>query len=508
MATVPTVFLSYASEDRPWVEKFTEVAAPYLGDVKVQNYLAGDNLEFGQLGTWVEKSIDEAAAVIAFISEYYRKKKWTAAELKETLTEFRRGRLIFVPIMMDADAKAWWADLRQQGRLSTLPIDYMYSSYADSRGVRVKIAGDDEIQTRIVRLALKIRDTLVAPPAPHSGDKPPATPRAELFILGHPTNRLADDIAAQSHLLAEAARAQGLEVQIWGDRWLTTSTARGELGMPVGTTAIFVQPLAAGEASEHALDVRRTATRLATVGVYNPCVVLWLPSGQSDPGFEASAAGSADDLPLLSTLQSNPALRVDPSGDLAAHLCALLRATEVNKDPVLQIETVGSPNGVRPDPEAKRLSDELARLFGDIVNGVVTIDSSSPWPFWDKQFKAQITRLPGSRAIVAVHDLDVTPSPDNLTNRKKIELKFQQMHEYVRQTESASNLNFFWTALLYKNANALPFARYPFDSRYRDWRLLSFERSTDDKPATGQPVRPEPASLGAFRSELSAWAAG
>jgi hypothetical protein len=152
------------------------------------------------------------------------------------------------------------------------------------------------------------------------------------------------------------------------------------------------------------------------------------------------------------------------------------------------------------------LSEKLTQSFSEIVNGVLSTEESSPWPFWDKQFKAQIALIPGSRAIVAVHDLDVPNSVDKVAIRKRIELKFQQMHDYARQTARADNLKFFWAALLYKNGDALPFARYPFDARYRDWRLLSFEPA-EDSGTSGMPV-PEPASLGVFRAELKTWATG
>src|SRR5262249_47002168 len=102
--------------------------------------------------------------------------------------------------------------------------------------------------------------------------------------------------------------------------------------------------------------------------------------------------------------------------------------------------------------------------------------------------------------------LDVAPSPDRVVNRKRIELKFQQMQEFVLQSSDAGKLKVFWAALLLKNADALPFAKYPFDARYKDWRLLSFERS-DDSLTSGPPVRPDPASVGVLRSELSAWGA-
>jgi hypothetical protein len=79
------------------------------------------------------------------------------------------------------------------------------------------------------------------------------------------------------------------------------------------------------------------------------------------------------------------------------------------------------------------------------------------------------------------------------------------MQDYVRETDCGSKLKFFWAALIYKNAKALPFAHYPFDGRFKDWRLLSFERA-EGHSDTEHPVRPAPASLGAFRAQLSKWA--
>jgi hypothetical protein len=118
---------------------------------------------------------------------------------------------------------------------------------------------------------------------------------------------------------------------------------------------------------------------------------------------------------------------------------------------------------------------------------VIPIEST--WEFWNGQFKAQIALLRGARVIVAIHDLDIAPSPDMRANRKRIELKFQQMQEYVHRTDEANKLKIFWVALVFKTAKALPFARYPSDARYKDWRLLSFERP-DQSVAAGQPISP------------------
>jgi hypothetical protein len=509
MSNPPKIFLSYASEDGPWVKWFTKKDwfAQQIGIVTLENYLAGDNLEFGELTKWVDEQISDATVVVAFVSEFYRKKDWTKVEWHKTLTEFRRRRLIFVPVMMDSEARAWWEDLRQRGELNVLLSDYMYSNFSDDRGKRLSISENDWVQEQIARLARAIKAFLFAAPPSQSPGPPETKPpsgQETVVVLGHPTSRFASELAADASALVQAVRAEGLSVQEWKDGWLRNSAMRGEPDQSALLSAVFVQPLAAGEASEEVAQVGKTGKRLADAGVAAAPLVLWLPSGQPDPDFEKAAAALNEAMPDLPTLRARPALRTDTARDLSLRLRAILQSTPRRDDPVVQIETVGSSAG-QPDVEATRLSEQLSQLFGNIVNSVVTTDSSSPWPFWDDQFKAQIALLPGNRAIVAVHDLDVTPSADKTANRKCIELKFQRMQDYVRETDRGNKLKFFWAALIYKNANALPFAHYPFDGRFKDWRLLSFERAKG-RSDTEQPVRPDPASLGVFRSQLSNWA--
>src|SRR6516162_1569383 len=119
MQTLPKVFLSYAGEDHPWVKSFADEFALRIGEnIKIHDYNHADHLDFGEVGRWIDAHINDASAVVCFISEHYRQKHYTIEELKRTLTEFRRRRLIFVPVMLDNRAKAWWAELRQKGELS------------------------------------------------------------------------------------------------------------------------------------------------------------------------------------------------------------------------------------------------------------------------------------------------------------------------------------------------------------------------------------------------------
>jgi TIR domain len=509
LSNVRKVFLSFAREDWPWVKSFIKSDWFNIAPAEIQSYLTGDNLEFGELGKWINKMVGEAAAVIAFISENYRQKEATLAEFEQALNAHQKGRLIFVPIMLDVDAKIWWAIRRKKGSLNALPDDYIYSDFTDGTG-RLEILTNPTVQSRIEKIAGDIRDKIVGRASSEPSKGTASSPDSTVVVLGHPTNRRAEEVAAHSEDLIKAAQAQDLSVRAWMDGWLIKSAAREELGVSPTSEAVFVQPLAAGDASEHAEDVGQTGKRLAKAGIPKARVVLWLPSGQSDPEFEKRAKGLTDPLPGLTDLQITPALRIGSAADLAVGLRVLLSPSPSQDDPLVQVETVGSITGP-PDPEATRLSKQLTQLFGNIVNGVISVDKRSPWPFWSTQFEQQIAlRLSenpalGPRAIVAVHDLDVTPSPNTADNRKRIELKFQQMQDCVQQTDKTGKMKFFWAALLCKNGNALPFGRYPF-GRYQDWRLLNFEQVNSAAPGIEQALRPQPASLGVFRNELCTWA--
>lgn len=77
------------------------------------------------------------------------------------------------------------------------------------------------------------------------------------------------------------------------------------------------------------------------------------------------------------------------------------------------------------------------------------------------------------------------------------------MQDVVQSVESATQrpLNLFRAALVVRNPKVLPFFRYPHDGRYKDWRLLRFDRPDDDTP-----LKPDPASKAYFRAQLAAWA--
>jgi hypothetical protein len=113
----PRIFFSYAGEDGYWVEAFRKSTAfKSIGSVHVLDY-AAEEVGYGSLGAALDVQIHRSAVVIAFVSRDYYKKQWTIAEWEQSLTEAQRRRLLFVPIMLDADclvaepAKARKADV-------------------------------------------------------------------------------------------------------------------------------------------------------------------------------------------------------------------------------------------------------------------------------------------------------------------------------------------------------------------------------------------------------------
>lgn len=503
----PRVFLSYASEDAIWVSQFTreEWFVKPLGNVVVQDFMAGNNLDFGPLKSWLDSQVDQASVMVAFLSKNYPIKHWTAAEWQAGLTKVQRGQLIFVPVMMDADAKDWWARLRSGGELSVLSPDYMYSDFTE-RGMPAEIDERRPIIGKIQKLAAAIRGMLESPRLDTAANdrssagtetQVPAPAGLDIFLLGHPVARFDVSLDMEVNAAAEELRKLALSPTRWGDGWRNKPGERHNSPVSPKASPIFVQPVAPCEADEPLAYAGKTAQWLKASGVSKARVTLWLPHGQEDPVFKSAAAAPTPD--------DFPALRTDTPQELAAWLRKLVLPAVTADTVVLQLETIGFPEDREPDTALKRLAEGIKEHFSGIVNRVVS-PSPSLQSFWGDMFNSQIKGLPGNRAIIAVHDLDSRPSADLPTVREALETKMAQMQEAVNQAnkdrKGSGVLDVFLVALLVKNAKALPFGTYPFNGRFKDWRLLSFERTADGT----SPIKPVPSSLGFFRGELAMWA--
>jgi hypothetical protein len=485
ISQAPRIFLSYASEDVNWIRRFKKWFLPPLGNVAVVDFMDGSNLQFGQLETWLNERVEEAAVMVAFVSRSYTQKVWTQAEWRSGLTKTQRGQLIFVPIMMDADAKLWWARLREQRELAALPADYQFADFA-IEGWPAVISDDSPIVDQISSLAQKIRSLLEGPPP----EMPPSSPVPDIVLLGHPFGRFDVDLEAQVNEADRLLRDGSVRSRREKDGWRNSEVQH--FIHPLSNSPIMVQPLAPGEAEEPTAYASKTAQRLTAMGVKEARVALWVPNAQTDSIFTA-AANSAHP-------NSFPALRTDTAQNLATWLRDLIRPTTPDAL-VLQIETIGYPEESTPDASTTRLADLLKQQFSGIVNREIH-PNPGLWPFWGDEINEQIKKLPGNRVIIAVHDLDITPSADDGAIRTSLEMKLKVTQEAVEEANKDGagdrRLDPFFTALLVKTAKALPFASYPLDGRFKDWRLLRFEPSG---------VKPVPASLAVFRGQLNMWAA-
>jgi len=496
----PRVFLSYASDDAIWVHQFKQWFVESLGTVVVVDFKDGSNLEFGPLAPWLDARVSEASAMVAFVSRNYTRKFWTHQEWLKGLTKTQRGQLIFIPVMMDADAKVWWAKLRRDGELSALPPDYQYADFTVA-GQPVEIDPASPVVVQISKLAGAVRGMLEKSSTGSSEPEPGGAPTAasdsarisDVFLLGSPFGRLDAELQAQVDAAEEELRNHSLPSQRWGDGWRNNADRR-VLPDLSKESPIFVQPVVAGEVEEPLTYANKAVERLTTAGVKGPRLALWLPHGQKDTAFEALASPDKAD--------AFPALRIDTPQALAVWLCDLVRPLVRPDTVVLQIETVGYPEDTIPDEITTRLADDLRCRFSGIVNREIR-PNPDLWPFWRDEINDQIKMLPGNRAIIAVHDLDIAPSRDLGTFRSALELKLSQAQDAVEEVNKEKTgtrvVDPFFTALLVKNANAFPFGSYPSNGRFKDWRLLRFE---------GTGVKPLPASLAVFRGQLHKWAAG
>ena len=262
----PRIFFSYASEDSVWVDAFQKSKGFDIGEARVLDYKA-EEVGYGALKEALDEQIEGSAVVVAFVSVDYYKKIWTVAEWEKSLTEAQRGRLVFVPIMLDADAVDWWRRLRGEGKLSSLSRDYSYWSFLDAGGRRLDITpGETVVNGKIFRLTRQIRADLENKPCTKAnganekstgltkGDgggaedhsetaftaiattgtstAPPLTQGAgaEIVVLGHPAAALPPEMAEHIGKLCESLRKRNVQTNAWRDGWRRKADARSRRG--------------------------------------------------------------------------------------------------------------------------------------------------------------------------------------------------------------------------------------------------------------------------------------
>jgi hypothetical protein len=306
----PIVFVSYASENTSWVVNFKQWLGR-LGNAYVKDYQTGDNLPFGPLDEWLKTEISAAGAIVMIVSKDYITKKYTLREWWQALSEFNRGRLVFVPVMIDADAKAWWAEQKLQGNLSELGNDYAYADFTDGSGNALDINNSfgpiTAVTRKIGELAGRIRKHLedhelkgACPPAPVA--------KPAIVVLGHPVAMAPVKVGDNARGLIADLQGINLDPMIWKDGWRESSARQNSAALPQ-SSILFVQPLGPVEAGDHAenpgairkwiedavaADMPQSAARLPSI-----TLVLWLPSNLRDAAFEAKLTGGRPDAKLV-----------------------------------------------------------------------------------------------------------------------------------------------------------------------------------------------------------------
>ena len=151
-------------------------------------------------------------------------------------------------------------------------------------------------------------------------------------------------------------------------------------------------------------------------------VVLWLPAAFSDPDFAAAAAKTVG-------VRQYPVLRGDPPDALAEWLQGEKAPTESAEETKIQIKTIASVDeaGIAQAARSQRIVKLLTDNFTEIALKLVDNPTPKPppWKFWGGQFGEQLKKLPGNRAIIAIHDLDVTPGSDG-SIEKQLQARFRR----------------------------------------------------------------------------------
>ena len=416
--------------------------------------------------------------------------------------ELHNKGLAFVPILLDNDARAWWASVPEDERCPDWVWQYGYEDFTGPDGTPAAIISEygpvDRVTSRIEEIARRLKqayadrwDASLEPRAP-----PPAA-TSPIVILGHPTAALPTSVAKAVASLAADLSGRGVEPVAWQDGWLgdAMENAGPAASLPHGAPLV-IQPVPPGEARDHlntpglarqrlgqALEPAATGTGGALAGCR---IVLWAPQGVArSPDLQRA---------IENWTHEDPALRVDTPADLAAWLLERAGHDPRPEVPLLTLEDLATD-----DPRVAAVRTQLHWQFERTIKRVVR--PAPVWTFTSRDLLEQLRELRGGRAIVAVHDLNTGHARDKQAARAELRQKLEHVQADVEREFPAGSErpDIFWAALIHRKAECILSVRLG-DGVLDRWRALRFWAREGGLVADD---RDEPV----FRSYVSEWVA-
>jgi TIR domain len=222
------VFLSYARGNLGWITNFKKWLSPQLGGAVLHDYLGQSG--FGNVEDNLRDRIGGSYAFLAFFSKQYCEQRYTLFEWWEALKrcdgEVHRKGLVFVPILLDNDARAWWSSVPEDRRCPDWVRRYGYEDFTGPDGTPATIVSEygpvDRVTSRIEEIARRLRqasadqrDRVPEPSGPKALGPSPST--LPVVILGHPTAAFPAAVAQAVGSLAAELAGRGVEPVSWKD---------------------------------------------------------------------------------------------------------------------------------------------------------------------------------------------------------------------------------------------------------------------------------------------------
>lgn len=495
---VSRVFLSYASSNTGWVQNFCDADwfLANIGTVELVNYKEMANV--GSVKDWISDEVGASGALIAFISSDYIVSKYSNEEWRIAIDFHKKKKLVLVPVVMDAKAKEWWAERKHEFGLAESSDSYAYLDLSDGshpQDIISKSGGrpvDSVIRligevAKLIKLKLiKLHETVE--PAPAIPDQTP------IVVLGHVSSSSAPEITQASASLVEALAANGKMPRQWPDAWGRSALTPAQVEL-LNRRPLFIQPAApvdfrawsvSGFLNDTLKDVLPTDTPQTSSELAGSAkFAVWCPSEIRSDLLKARIAAQTD--------ESNPLLFYGDNGQLVLLVC---RKYGVDIRPVVPVVVI-------EDLQAGTLREALYDGVLNVVSKVVQ-PAPEPWPFYNSaSLESQLKQIKEGRAIVVLQDLGKAPAADMSAARTVVESKVAELMARVKAVGERSGRAFdlFWTVLVVRNRDNLPFVAYP-GRQFPNMKLLPFLNT--DKPEL--PVAPDPDAALLYQEYLRYWA--